>query len=160
MSNKATVTAEPNTQSIIIEREFDAPRDKVFAAMTEKDKIERWWTGPGYKNRVDEFDPRDGGSWKFVQFNDQGDEFPFHGTFHLVSPELTIQTFEFDGLGEKGHVSLDKSELIDLGDGRTKLIATSTFMSVADRDGMIASGMEDGMQQTYDALDAVLADMQ
>jgi uncharacterized protein YndB with AHSA1/START domain len=74
----------------------------------------------------------------------------------VLSPELSIQTFEFDGLGEPGHVSLDKSELIDLGDGRTKLVTTSTFMNVADRDGMIQSGMEEGLQQTYQALDKVL----
>jgi hypothetical protein len=77
----------------------------------------------------------------------------------MVSPEMTIQTFEFDGLGERGHVCLQKSELIDVSSGITKLIATSTFMSLEDRDGMIQSGMEEGMQQTYAMLDEVLKDM-
>jgi len=157
--NQAQVTAEPGGQNIIVERVFNAPRDKVFAAMTQKDKLERWWTGPGYTNRVEHLDARDGGSWKFVQSGPNGAEFSFHGSFHLVSPEMTIQTFEFDGLGEPGHVSLQKSELFDLGDGRTKLVATSTFMSAADRDGMLHSNMEEGMQMTYVALDQVLESM-
>jgi uncharacterized protein YndB with AHSA1/START domain len=159
MMNRANVTAEPGKQNIVVERMFDAPRDKVFAAMTQKDKLERWWIGPGYTNRVEHLDVRDGGSWQFIQTSANGDEFSFHGSFHLVSPEMTIQTFEFDGLGEAGHVALQKLELVEVGDGRTKLLATSTFMSIEDRDGMISSGMEEGMQQTYDMLDEVLKNM-
>jgi uncharacterized protein YndB with AHSA1/START domain len=157
--NRATVTAEPGKQTIIIERMFDAPRYKVFAAMTQKDKLEKWWIGPGYSNRVEHLDVRDGGSWKFVQTNERGDEFSFHGSYHMVSPEMTIQTFEFDGLGEQGHVSLQKMELVETSDGKTRLLATSTFMSVDDRDGMIQSGMETGMQQTYNKLDEILKEM-
>jgi uncharacterized protein YndB with AHSA1/START domain len=159
MSNKATVTAEPGTQTVKIERTFDAPRDKVFAAMTQKDKLEKWWVGPGYTNRVEQLDARDGGSWKFVQRDEEGHEFSFHGSYHKVSPELIIQTFEFDGLDEPGHVALDKMELIETDDGKTEMVTVSTFMSVADRDGMIQSGMEEGMQQTYSKLDEVLAEM-
>jgi uncharacterized protein YndB with AHSA1/START domain len=156
MNHRAKVTAEPGKQTIIVERMFDAPRDKVFAAMTQKDKLERWWIGPGLTNQVVHLDVRDGGSWQFVQTNEAGDEFHFHGSYHMVSPELTIQTFEFDGLGERGHVSLEKMELIEVGDNKTKLLSTSTFFSLADRDGMVASGMEEGMQQTYNKLDEVL----
>jgi uncharacterized protein YndB with AHSA1/START domain len=159
MSNKAIVTAEPDVQTVKIERMFDAPRDKVFAAMTQKDKLEKWWVGPGYTNRVEQLDARDGGSWKFVQRDKEGHEFSFHGSYHKVSPELIIQTFEFDGLDEPGHVALDKMELIETDDGKTKMVTVSTFMSVADRDGMIQSGMEEGMQQTYSKLDEVLAEM-
>lgn len=155
---KAKVTAEPGTQNIVVERLFAAPRNKVFAAMTEKNKLERWWTGPGYTNRVEHLDVRDGGSWRFVQLGPNGEQFGFHGSFHMVSPEMTIQTFEFEGLGERGHVSLQKTELIEIEPGVTKLIATSTFLSVADRDGMLQSNMEEGMQQTYNALDEVLKD--
>lgn len=154
--NRAKVTAETGTSIILIERMFNASRDKVFAAMTQKDKLERWWTGPGYTNRIVHLDVRDGGSWHFVQTNENGDEFSFHGSYHMVSPEMTIQTFEFDGLGERGHVSMEKLELTDAGNGTTKLQVTSTFLSVADRDGMLHSGMEEGMQQTYDRLEEVL----
>ena len=158
--NKATVTARPNEQNIIIERVFDAPRDKVFAAMTQKEMVEQWWVGPGYDVRVERLDAYNGGTWKFVQSNGEGHEFSFHGVFHHVSPECIIQTTEFDGLPESGHVGLEKMELLDLGNGKTKLISTGTFMSVADRDGMVQSGMEEGMQQTYTRLDEVLLGME
>jgi uncharacterized protein YndB with AHSA1/START domain len=154
--NKATVTAKPGEQNIIIERVFDAPRDKVFTAMTQKNLVEQWWIGPGHDVRVERLDVYAGGSWKFVQINQKGQEFSFHGVFHHVSPECIIQTTEFDGLPEPGHVGLEKMELFDLGNGKTKMVSTGTFMSVADRDGMLQSGMEEGMQQTYAKLDEVL----
>ncbi|MBA2284961.1 MAG: SRPBCC family protein [Ktedonobacteraceae bacterium] len=157
--NKATVTARPGEQNIIIERVFDAPRDKVFAAMTQKDKVEQWWIGPGYDVRVESLDVRAGGSWKFVQSNKEGQEFSFHGVFHYISPECIIQTTEFDGMPEPGHVGLEKMELFDLGNGKTKLVSTGTFMSLADRDGMLQSGMEEGVQQTYARLEEVLQGM-
>jgi uncharacterized protein YndB with AHSA1/START domain len=69
-----------------------------------------------------------------------------------------VQTFEFLGMPERGHVSLEKMELHDTEDGKTKMTVTSSFFSVEDRDGMIQSGMEEGMQSTYDALDKVLAE--
>lgn len=153
---KAIVTAKPGESVIHIERTFDAPRDKVFAAMTQKEKVEKWWVGPGYQVRVEELDAREGGRWKYVQF--KGDEqYEFWGVFHEVSPERTIQTFEFGGLPERGHVSMDKAELIEE-DGKTKLFITSTYFSVADRDGMLQSGMEEGMNNTYDTLEQLLKD--
>jgi uncharacterized protein YndB with AHSA1/START domain len=155
---QAKVTAEPGQATVIIERTFDAPRDKVFKAMTTKELVEKWWIGPGYDIRVEELDPRDGGTWKYVQSKD-GQEISFFGSFHEVSPERVIQTFEFDGLGERGHVSMDKMELTETPDGKTAMHITSTFFSVADRDGMLQSGMEEGMNNTYDALEKVLKDI-
>jgi len=157
---KAIVTAKPGEQTILIERVFDAPCHKVFAAMTQKQLVERWWIGPGYKVRVECLDARDGGSWKFVQTSEDGQEFVFHGVFHHVSPTCIIQTTEFDGLPEPGHVGLEKVDLLDLGNGTTKLVSFGTFMSVADRDGMVQSGMEAGMQQTFSKLDEVLQEME
>jgi uncharacterized protein YndB with AHSA1/START domain len=158
--NKATLIVKPGEQNIIIERIFNAPRDKVFAAMTQKEKVEKWWIGPGYDVKVERLDAYSGGSWKFVQTNQEGQEFSFHGIFHYVSRECIIQTTEFDGLPEPGHVGLEKMELFDLGNGKTKLVSTGTFMSVADRDAMIESGMEEGMQRTYEKLEEVLRDME
>jgi uncharacterized protein YndB with AHSA1/START domain len=156
--NKAIVTAKPGEPTVLIERTFDAPRDKVFAAMTQKDKVAKWWVGPGYETHVEKLEAHDGGSWKFVQKGKDGQEFAFHGSYHKVSPEMTIQTFEFDGLPEPGHVSLEKMTLTEV-DGKTHMRSENTFMSVADRDGMLASGMEEGMQNTYSQLDEVLKTM-
>lgn len=127
--------------------------------MTRKDLVEKWWIGPGYDVRVEALEAHDGGSWKFVQTDKEGGEFSFHGVYHLISPELIIQTTEFDGLPEPGHVGMERVELHDLGNGKTKMVSTGTFMSVADRDALIQSGMEGGMQNTYNKLDEVLKEM-
>ena len=153
--NKATISAAPGEPFCIIERDFDAPLSKVFKAFTTKELIEKWWVGPGYDVKVEQFDAHNGGAWRFVQTSPEGQEFAFRGSFHTVSPELTIQTFEFLGMPEPGHVSLDKMMLTEK-DGRTHLRIESTFMSVADRDGMLQSGMEEGMQHTYGQFDKVL----
>lgn len=159
MSKKATVTAKPGESTIHIERKFDAPREKVFKAMTTKELVEKWWVGPGYDVEVVELDIQEGGKWRYRNSKD-GQSFDFFGTFHEVTaPERVLQTFEFSGLPERGHVSLDKMELTDNGDGTTTMHVTSSYFSVADRDGMIQGGMEDGMQNTYDTLDKVLAEM-
>ncbi|HSX29587.1 MAG TPA: SRPBCC family protein [Candidatus Saccharimonadales bacterium] len=158
---KATVTANPGESTIHIERMFDAPRDKVFALLTDKSKISKWWLGPGYTTRADEMDVREGGRWKFVQTGNDGTEFAFFGSYHEVAPpERIIQTFEFSGLPERGHVSMEKMELHDAGNGKTKMTVVTTFFSAADRDGMLQSGMEDGMNNTYDAFDKLLAEQQ
>src|ERR1017187_4374309 len=109
--NKANLSAKPGEQTLIIEREFDAPTDKVFKALTQKELVEKWWVGPGYDVRIETLEAYNGGSWKFVQTNKEGQEFSFHGVYPLVTPELIIQTTEFDGLPEPGHVGIEKVEL-------------------------------------------------
>jgi uncharacterized protein YndB with AHSA1/START domain len=156
--NKAKVTAPEGVPYVVIERDFDAPKDKVFTAMTRPELVAKWWVGPGYKVRVDKLEARDGGAWKFVQTDEKGQEWSFHGSYHTVSPDMIIQTFEFDGLPEPGHVALEKMTLTEK-DGRTRMRVNATYMTQEDRDGMMASGMEGGMQNTYDQLDKVLADM-
>jgi uncharacterized protein YndB with AHSA1/START domain len=152
--NKATINA-PEGQSIItIERTFDVPKDKLYKAISTRELIEKWWTGPGYEVRVEAFEPQEGGKWRYVQHKD-GESFAFYGVIHEYSPDRVVQTFEFSGLPERGHVIMEKMELSDLGDETTKLTVTQAFFSVEDRDGMLQSGMEEGMNQTY----AVLEDL-
>jgi uncharacterized protein YndB with AHSA1/START domain len=66
-------------------------------------------------------------------------------------------TFEWDGM--PGHVAINTMTLYDLGDGRTKLVTTSLFHTTGERDGMLKSGMEVGMNRSYAALDRVLASL-
>jgi hypothetical protein len=67
-----------------------------------------------------------------------------------------IQTFEFEGLPERGHVTLDTMRLESLPGNRTKITIQSVFQSVSDRDGMIQSGMERGVNDGYERLDELL----
>ena len=150
----ATVTT-PTDREIHIERVFDAPRDKVFAAFTNPELIPEWWGPRGTTTIVDEMDVRPGGSWRFVGRGADGSETAFRGTYReITAPERIVQTFEWEGL--PGHVSVETAVFEDLGD-RTRLVATSLFHTTEERDGMLHSGMEGGMNETYDRLDEVLA---
>lgn len=154
--NKTTITAEPGKQELFVTREFDAPRELVFKAHTDP-KLFVQWIGPrGLTTTLETFEPVSGGRWRFIQKDQDGNEFGFHGVFHEVSPERMIQTFEFDGLPESGHVILETLRLEDLPNGRTRLTTQSVYQSVADRDGMIQAGMEHGVTEGYERLDEIL----
>jgi uncharacterized protein YndB with AHSA1/START domain len=154
--NKITITAEPGVQELFIIREFDAPRDLVYKAHTDP-KLYAQWVGPhGYEMKLETFEPVSGGRWRFVQTDKDGNQYGFHGTFHEVSPERMIQTFEFEGLPERGHVSLETLTLEELPGGRTKLTTHAVYRSVSDRDGMVQAGMEKGVNEGYERLDEIL----
>jgi uncharacterized protein YndB with AHSA1/START domain len=150
---KATVTT-PSDREIRIERIFDAPRDRVWRAHTDPKLLAQWW-GRGNKLVIEKFELERGGHWRFVEHSDQGVH-GFEGRFREVTPqERIVQTFEWDGM--PGYTVLETLELQDLGDGRTRVVATSLFFTTEERDGMLQSGMEQGLNQSYEALDRLLA---
>jgi len=151
---KTTITAEPGKQEIVITRLFDAPRDLVFKTVTDPNLIPQWWGPAKYATVVDKMDPRPGGQWRFVQSDDEGNEWGFHGIYHeVVAPERIVQTFEFEGF--PGHVSLETSRLEDQ-DGKTLMVNTAVYQSVEDRDGMVQSGMESGARELMERLAALV----
>ncbi len=156
--NKTTLVAIPGRQEIIITREFDAPRELVFKAHTDA-AIYAQWLGPrGYTTVVETLDARSGGSWRFVSTDKDGNQFGFHGVYHeVLAPERMIGTFEFEGLPESGHVEFDTSRFEELPSNRTRLTILAVYQSVEDRDGMIANGMESGMNEGFSRLDELLA---
>jgi uncharacterized protein YndB with AHSA1/START domain len=158
--NKTSVTAEPGVQELYITREFDAPRALVFKAHTDPELYARWLVPHGYEMALETFEPYSGGRYRYIHKDPQGNEYGFHGVFHEISEELMIQTFEFEGLPEKGHVSLDSMRLEELPGGRTRITIHSVYLSVEDRDGMIQSGMERGLNEGYERLDAILEEIQ
>jgi uncharacterized protein YndB with AHSA1/START domain len=152
--NKTVITAEPGRQELFITREFDAPRELVFKAHTDP-KLYVQWVGPrDLTMRLETFEPKSGGRWRFIQKDQQGNEFGFHGVNHeVLAPERIIGTFEFEGLPESGHVILETARFEALPGDRTRVTTQSVFMSVADRDGMIAAGMERGVVDGHERLD-------
>jgi uncharacterized protein YndB with AHSA1/START domain len=109
---------------------------------------------------LDTFEPRDGGSWRYIHADQDGNEYAFHGVYHeLTAPERIIQTFEFEGLLEKGHATLETVRFEALSGDRTKLTLQSVLQSVADRDGILQSGIERGVNEGNDRLDELLAKM-
>ncbi len=105
--------------------------------------------------RIDRLDARDGGAWRYTHRDGEGNEYGFHGVYHgTPSPDGIVQTFEFEGA--PGHVSLETITFEDHG-GRTLLRQNAVFQSVEDRDGMIQSGMETGVNDSMERLDELLA---
>jgi uncharacterized protein YndB with AHSA1/START domain len=157
MANKTVVTAEPGKQELFFTREFDAPRELVFRAHTDPDLYVQWVGPKDLTMTIQKFDMQDGGSYQFTHERD-GNKYIFHGVTHeVLAPERIIGTFEFDGLPEKGHVILGTTRFEELPGNRTRLVHQSVFQSVADRDGMIQSGMERGVTEGYEKLDDLLA---
>jgi uncharacterized protein YndB with AHSA1/START domain len=157
MSN-TQITAEPGIPQIIIEREFDAPRDLVFRAYTDPELVVQWLGPRDLTMKIEEYDVRDGGKWRYISTDADGNEYGFHGVFHgTPSPEGTVQTFEFEGM--PGHVTLDTMTLVER-DGRTLVRTVSSFQSIEDRDGMVASGMEHGVHDSHERLTELLSKMQ
>jgi uncharacterized protein YndB with AHSA1/START domain len=154
------ISAEPGKQEILITREFDAPRELVFKACTDPELIPQWWGPRNLSTVVDRMDVRHGGQWRFINRDAQGNEYAFHGVYHeILAPERVIDTFEFEGLPETGHVTLETMKLEELPGGRTRLTVQSVFQSLADRDAMLQSGMEAGVNETYDRLAELLERM-
>lgn len=159
--NPTRITAEPGKQELIIVREFDAPRDLVFRAYTDPELFKRWIGPRGYTTRIEAFEARSGGSWRYVQTDKDGNEYGFHGVNHDVTPpERIIQTFEYEGLPESGHVSLEEARFEELPGNRTRFTGRSVFLSVEDRDGMVQSGMEEGLKDSFSRLDELLERLQ
>jgi uncharacterized protein YndB with AHSA1/START domain len=159
-NNQTTIIAEPGTQEIVITREFDAPRELVFKAFIDPELLIQWLGPRGLSMRLETFEPRNGGSWRYVHIDQEGNEYGFHGVIHEVTaPERIIQTFEFEGVPEKGHVTLETARFEALSGDRTKVTMQSVFQSVEDRDGMLHSGMERGVNDSHDRLDELVETM-
>lgn len=157
--NATKITAEKGKQELFIEREFEAPRELVFRAFNEPEFLLQWIGPNDMEMKIEKFDNRSGGSYRFIHsLHNGGGEFVFNGVIHEVAaPERMIRTFEFEGLSERGHVSLEFLTLTALPGDRTRLQIQSVFRSVEDRDGMVQSGMEGGLNDGFQKLDELLA---
>ncbi|HVR33063.1 MAG TPA: SRPBCC family protein [Acidimicrobiia bacterium] len=154
-TNETQIIVDPDVPLVRIIREFDAPPEKVFRAHTDADLVSQWLGPRGYEMRVDHYDCRTGGSYRYVHI-DGDNEYAFRGSFHEVRPsELIVQTFTYEGVPDG--VALEKLILEDLGDGRTRLVATSLVDTFEGRDAFVASGMEEGIRQGYERLDELFA---
>jgi uncharacterized protein YndB with AHSA1/START domain len=151
--DRATLT-KPSDREIRVERIFDAPRERVWQAFTDPALVAQWW-GRGNRLVVERLEVERGGHWRFVEHGPDGIH-GFEGRFREVTPpERLVQTFEWDGM--PGYVILETAEFEDLGDGRTRVVNLSLFYTPEERDGMLSAGMEQGLNESYAALDRLLA---
>ena len=153
-TNALHVAAQADRE-IVTERVFAAPRERVFQAFVDPELIPQWWGRRVDTTRVDKMDVRVGGDWRFVTDGPDGSN-AFRGTYRAIEPPERIeQTFEWEGM--PGHIVVETAVFEDLGDGQTKVSTRSLFHTTEERDGMLASGMEIGLGESYEKLDELLA---
>jgi uncharacterized protein YndB with AHSA1/START domain len=158
--NETMVAIQKEDLTMTSERVFDASLGLVWRAIAEPELFVQWW-GPAYLTTVvEKSDLRPGGEWRNVQTAPDGGQHVFYGEYLEVEPQkkLTL-TMNYEPIGP-GHEMNETMELIDLGDGRTKIVATSRFKTLEDMEGMLAGdGMESGLRESYERLDALLVSL-
>ncbi|MEJ0012674.1 MAG: SRPBCC family protein [Bauldia sp.] len=143
---------------IVMSRTFDAPRALVWEAMTRAEHVARWWGPREMKTTVARLDVRPGGGWRFVHTAPDGRSIVFHGEYRDVQPpKCIVQTFGVEGMYD-GRFIVETMTLEEVGD-RTHYRVVSHFESLADRDGMIASGMERGANDSMERLETLLTEL-
>jgi uncharacterized protein YndB with AHSA1/START domain len=149
------IEADPNVPIIRMTREFVGTPEQLFRAHTDP-KLFAQWIGPSsLETRIEEWEARSGGSWRFVSTRD-GEEHAFRGCFHEVRPDRIVQTFTYEG--DPDGVALETLWFEDLGNGRTRLRTQSLVDSFEGRDAWLKSGMEVGVNEGYAKLEEMLAD--
>lgn len=153
--NETEYVAPPDSPTIEIIREFDHPVESVYRAHVDPELLVQWLGPRRLKMRVERFDMRRGGEYRYVHVDEDGTEYGFWGAVHDVrANERIVQTFGFDL--EPDSSSLEKAEFTDLGDGRTRLHITSVVFDVATRDAILRSGMQSGVDEGHARLDELL----
>ena len=154
-TTKTAIEADPKLPIIRITREFAATAGQLFRAHTDPALFAQWVGPNGADTRIEHWDARTGGSWRFVSVR-EGEEYAFRGCFHEVRRDRIVQTFTFEG--EPDGVALETLWFDDLGNGRSRLRTQSLVDSFEGRDAWLASGMETGINEGYAKLDGMLAD--
>lgn len=153
---RAEITADREIPAIRMERDFAATAAQLSRAHLDPDVFVQWCGPDSVTVRVDEWDARPLGSYRYVCISKDGDggEHAFRGTFPHISEDRIVQTFCYEPFPES--ISLETMTFTDLGDGRTRLHAVSLYDSFEARDQMLASGMDTGVNDGYRKLDALL----
>jgi uncharacterized protein YndB with AHSA1/START domain len=155
-TRETTIEADPNLPTIRIIRDFDAPRDRVFRAWVDPELVVQWLGPKSSEIRIDQWNARTGGNFRYASVQDGEEVAAFYGSFHEIrQSERLVQTFTWEGMPDG--VALETITFEDLGDGRTRTIGLSLVENLESRDGIMASGMEVGVYEGYEKLDALLA---
>ncbi|MGK2948041.1 MAG: SRPBCC family protein [Acidimicrobiales bacterium] len=155
-THETEIVADPDVPLVRITRIVDAPPAKVFRAHTDPELIVQWLGPRGLEMKIDHYDCQTGGAYRYLHVDPDGNEYGFHGCFHEVRPsEVIVQTFTFEGVPDG--VALERMVFEDLGGGRTRIVGTSLVDSFESRDAMLASGMNEGINEGYERLDELLA---
>ena len=156
MSKNRAVVSLPTDTQILIERDFAAPRHLVYKVLTTPELVSKWWVGERGEMKLAEIDLRVGGKWRYVMIARKKFEVGFHGEYReIVTNERLVWTEAFEGAPDPdAHPTVNTMTLRQVGDF-TKLSVLVQCESKAQRDFIINSGMEGGMQEAYDRLEQI-----
>jgi uncharacterized protein YndB with AHSA1/START domain len=143
------MTETATAQQIEITREYDAPRELVWAAWTEPEQLVQWWGPPGWSTPIETvtMDVRAGGDFRLISVSDDGVEMPVVGVYReVVEPERLVLDEPAEHAWHEGAESV--VTFTDLGGGRTEVVIRATIQTT---DAMRESA-ERGMNATFDRL--------
>jgi uncharacterized protein YndB with AHSA1/START domain len=154
------VVSTPADEQILITREFDAPAHLVFRAYTEPDLVSRWWPGRRGEMKVCEIDLRPGGAWRYAMVAEGGFDVAFHGEYREIVPGEKVVFTEIYEMpdGTLSEATLNTATFTEVA-GRTTLELLTETSSKDVRDIILASGMEGGVQEGLDILEALAVDL-
>jgi uncharacterized protein YndB with AHSA1/START domain len=156
-TTRVALVTLPTDEQILITREFDAPRDLVYRAFTTPELVRRWWHARRGEVTVVEIDLRVGGGYRYVMVTPDGLEVGFHGEYREIVPGERIVSTEIyeglpDGVSEEDATTVNTATFTEAS-GRTTLTLLIQATSKTSRGAIIASGMEDGLQDALDLLE-------
>jgi uncharacterized protein YndB with AHSA1/START domain len=150
------IEADPTLPTARIVRDFDASPEQVCRAFTDPELVAQWIGPRSISTRIDSWDARTGGSYRYTAVRDGAEIAGFYGSFHEIRPgKRIVQTFTWDGMPDG--VSLETMTFTDLGNGCTRVTSLSVVDTMEAREAMLASGMEVGVNEGYEKLDELLA---
>ena len=156
-NREAQIVADPDIPVITITREFDAPPERVFRAWQDPELVKIWMGPRSVEMDIATWDCRTGGSYRYAAWREGEEIARFYGSFHESRPgERLVQTFTYEGFPDG--VCLETMTFEPLEGGRCRIVSTSVVDSMEAQQGMLASGMEVGINEGYEKLDELLAE--
>lgn len=146
-------------REIVISRTFNGPARIVFAAWTRPELVRRWWAprSHGVAMVSCEADVRVGGKYRYV-LGREGEEMGFSGEYREVTPHSRlVYTQVFEPMQGAGEVVVTVS--FEEQDGKTRMVSRELYPSREVREAALAAGMESGMRETMDQLDALVGSL-
>ena len=154
--NKSSFVINREQLEVVQQRIFDVPRELLFKTISDPALIPQWWGPRRYSTKVDKMDFRVGGQWRFINIDDKGNEYAFHGVYKEIIPNTkVVDTFNFEPI-PGDHELLETLLLESIGENQTKMTSTAKYQTIQDLEGMNGSGMEQGAIETWDRLDELV----
>lgn len=156
-----TVSADRQAGTLSMERVFDAPRDLVWKAYTEADRIEKWWGPREWPTTVKRMEVRPGGIWHYCMTGPDGAQSWARSVYQeIVEPERLVYTDAFSDaegtINEQMPALTVVVEFIDEG-GKTRVRSTSQMATPKELETLLNMGVVEGMSETLDRLAEYLA---